>query len=398
MASIQTREVKRKLGSDGHKRKGKVYDVFYDYRNPASGKISRTSKKGFRTREEAVTFKNQKEKEIMQGIVVMNSRMKLGEYLDEWLSTVKFAKATNTFLNYNNVVNNHIKPFIGGLEIRQVESKDIRQLYEKLEKIRKLKPGTIIQSIKVLSTAFNSAIKQNIIVQNPVKQTSLPSVQKSSVKIYSFVDLVELMRLLEDTDLECPVSLAILTGMRLGEITGLTWKNIDFSSNTIHIVQQIAVNKDGYGFARLKTQNSIRSIKFSDVVNEILIKQKQRQADLKEKIGLGFNKDNLFCTTRDGNMFEPSYFSQKFSRKIKSLEIKKITFHGLRHSYATLMLIEDESIKVVSGLLGHAKIKTTADTYMHLVDKSKEKAAETINEIFKKQEVKKTRLKLIKMV
>ena len=167
MASIRKREIQYKVGRDGNVRKGFAYDVYYSYKNPATGKLKRTSKKGFKTQSEAKAFLIEFESNKIRGTFKANSKLILKDFLGSWLEEKKQSKATGTFVNYNNYVKKHISPYIGGMYISDLLSEDIIKLRAELLKPKHgLKKITINRAIKVLSMALGDAVKQKIISYN----------------------------------------------------------------------------------------------------------------------------------------------------------------------------------------------------------------------------------------
>ncbi len=383
MASIRKREIQYKVGKDGNVRKGFAYDVYYSYKNPATGKLKRTSKKGFKTKEEAKAFLIEFENNKIRGTFRANTKLTVRDYLTTWLEVKKQSKATSTFVNYSNYVRKHISPHIGGICISELLSEDIIRLRKELLKPKYgLKKVTINSVVMVLSMALSDAVKQKIIVYNVARDIDSLKVQKKEVPIYDVQQIKKLLRVMEGSDLECPIALAAFCGLRRGEVLGLKWSDINEESKTMHIRQQVALIDDGFGLKELKTKSSNRIINIPNVVLDILNKQKLRQNTNRLKIGVDYNEHNLVCCDYLGRIMSPGYLSEKFGDNISRYNLPKITFHSLRHSYATIMLNQNAPLKIVSTLLGHARISTTADVYMKVVDEKKMEAAKMIDEVF----------------
>lgn len=177
-----------------------------------------------------------------------------------------------------------------------------------------------------------------------------------------------------------PIILALATGMRRGEILGLRWSRVDFENKSISVFDQL--KKDGEGkwelSPQLKTSTSYRTIDIDDDTIEILKQHKKQQEKDKMKIGPDYLDNNLVCCTSIGDSIKPTYLRTVFYRTIKKSGVKKISFHGLRHTHATLLLQSGVHPKVVQERLGHRSIQTTLDTYSHIIPGIQEIAATSI--------------------
>ena len=189
---------------------------------------------------------------------------------------------------------------------------------------------------------------------------------------------------MHDADWEVPIILAGLCGMRRAEVLGLKWSDINYTEKTIAIHRSVIHSSRGFELSETtKTQSSTRTIAISDEIIDALKRLWKRQDKLVTKDE--YIDSNLINCNPNGTIIMPNNLSRDFNRLLKKLEMKHIRFHDLRHSAASLMLVSDVPMKVISDILGHSSLSITADLYTHVMGASKMDAANKVtNVIFNK--------------
>lgn len=178
------------------------------------------------------------------------------------------------------------------------------------------------------------------------------------------------------------IILAIYTGMRREEILGLEWHDIDFGKQEITIVRASQYTPEkGIYTDDLKTTSSYRTISFPNNIAEILIEYKAWQDEKRDKLGTLWKDSNRIFTQETGEPMHPDTFSGWFSKFIKAKNLPKVTFHGLRHTNASILIANGVDLKTVSSRLGHASVQITTDTYTHLIRKVEREAGNKMEEI-----------------
>jgi integrase len=185
--------------------------------------------------------------------------------------------------------------------------------------------------------------------------------------------------------------LAIYTGMRRGELLGLTWDAIDFDNRVPHVRQSLEVigaGKDrAVRFKAPKTEKSRRDVALTSGAIEVLRSQHAQQSKLRLHLSGPFGDERLvFPDPRTGEPWKPDTFSNEFLRAVKASGLPKVSFHGLRHSYASISLRAGTPLKVVSEMLGHTTTAITADLYTHVLGDLKAQAADRLDKIFERAE------------
>ncbi len=229
--------------------------------------------------------------------------------------------------------------------------------------------------------ALEQAVKDDLIIKNPLKSVTLPRMQKKEIEVLTPEEQKRLNTVCFEHPWGMAVLLTLYTGMRMGEVLGLTWDNVDFENNKIKVVKQLGRLKD-YGkdakaktklFLRneTKTSSSNRTIYIAPVFIDKLKEHKLKQEVESKKWGKGYHNLNMVFCREDGQFIDPGTFRGVYLDTLETAGIGHKTFHALRHTFATRALESNTNIKVVSEILGHASIQITLDTYSHVSEQSK---------------------------
>lgn len=322
--------------------------------------------------------------------------MTFAAFVEEW--KVKYASkqlAPNTYENYVTSLNCHIMPTFGHKRLDQINSLQILNFLDNLDKDGsrsdgkdgKLSSATIQFNYPILRNIFKRAVDWKVIKESPVTNIEKPKVESKKAQVYTEEQVNILMGHLINADEKWKmiITLAITTGMRRGEILALQWDHIDLEKGKIYVQQSLTYTKEkGYIFRQPKTKNSIRTISLSLSVTEQLKQYKLLKN--KEKLRLGDKWDGherfLLFSTWDGKPMYPTSITSWWRKKIREIGLPHITFHELRHTSATLLINQGVHMKTISARLGHSKIGTTMDLYGHALDSADEAAANTFDHFF----------------
>jgi integrase len=387
---IETRIIKKGIDKSGKEKENlKVYDVYYRYKDPSTGIWKQTSKKGFRTKGEAEDFLLKVNTQLNDNSFVKPKKITVREYLKDWIETyVECTLKKSTVSSYKSIVEQHIVPYLGNVELQKLTSSHIDRFYSEKLKNGRLdgKGGLSAKSVlyihRILSEALGHALKKSYINNNPIKNiTTSPKVPKYRAQIYNRDEILSLMQAIKDTDMEPPVVLAALCGLRRGEVLGLRWQDIDLKNKSIRISRQLIALDKGFDYDTPKSETSRRELAIPQIVATVLESHAARQEQIKQLLGNEHEDNGLVNCNNDGTPINPKNFSKKFANILKKYKLKHIRFHDLRHSYASLMLVSGNSLKVTSELLGHSTISLTADTYTHVIDDLKKEAANKIDNV-----------------
>jgi integrase len=321
-----------------------------------------------------------------RGEFVEPSKQTVGEWLSEWLDkSVKPTKRVRTYNTYKSVVIGSLTPAIGSIPLQALKPIDVQQYYAEHAT---LSAATLGLHSAVLSAALKSALRNGHITRNVVSLADgKPRVERRADDVLANVlDVEQARRLLaaaKDAGSRAAAfyALALDSGARLGELCGLKWVDIDLDTGKLSIVRQLVsskLTKDGdVDFGPTKTGKS-RTVDLGGETITLLRAHKKAQAELKLKnrtsyadVGLVFAKEQADLFGEHATLGTPLQMKNigagEFARLIKAADVKRITFHGLRHTSATLLLLAGEPAKVVSERLGHSKISMTLDIYSHVL-------------------------------
>lgn len=238
---------------------------------------------------------------------------------------------------------------------------------------------TIEKSHSIIHASLNAAVKYGMIPSNPDKRTEPPKSKKKEMKYMNKVEVHKFLRVAKENEDRnyALFYLAIVTGMRQGELLGLKWKNVDLENGIITVKQSLKrMIGGGLVISKPKTKSSIRSIRIGTESIDVLNGQmKNLEIEKMNNKDLWQYKDFVFPSTI-GTAMDPSGLVKKFKLSLKEAGLSGIRFHDLRHTSASLMLNNGVDIFVASKRLGHAKPSITLDVYGHLLSSAQNDVAE----------------------
>lgn len=311
------------------------------------------------------------------------TQIKVSEYLTQWLETTRSQITPKTHLRYAELVNYFLIPELGASRLNKLDPADIQKCYNKWETTgRRDKKGgglaarTRLQIHRILRSALKHAIRMRLITHNPADAVIPPRIRKATVATLSVEQSAIMLKTLQASypRLYLPVLLAIATGMRRGEVVALRWKNVDFESKVIRVVESVEQVKDVIRFKAPKTEKT-RAV----MLPEYVLKELKA---LKKEIEPAQN--DLVCCLEGGEPIKPDNLSAEFRTVIRKIPgIPVVRFHDLRHSHATQLLSEGIHPKIAQERLGHSSIKTTLDLYSHLTDTMQSDAVSKLDSAFR---------------
>lgn len=311
------------------------------------------------------------------------AEMLVEDYLPMWLESHKPNISESSYDGYRIMIESRMIPFFKPLhlKLKEVTGDEINDYYVNIRN-NGLKGTTAQRHHAMLHLAFKSAVKRRIISSNPVEQADRP---KSTQFIGSYYNADEIKQLLDGTvndPMHMVILLAAYYGLRRSEAIGVKWSAIDFTANTISIKHKVLQKGDKVsGYDVMKTKSSYRTLPLIPSVMEELKREKERQSEMKRVMGRGYNHnyDEYICVDAVGNIIKPNYVTQHFPVILKQLGLRKIRFHDLRHSCATLQLANGVPMKIIQEWLGHSDMSTTANIYSHVDSESKKLSATAIS-------------------
>lgn len=353
-------------------------------RDPDTGKTVRVQKwlTVTGTKKETEAELNEKINQHNKGHVVEPSKLLLGDWLDRWLETaIRPRQALRTYETYKSLIQCHLKPKLGHYRLEELRPDHLDRYY--LDST--LKPKTLESHHHVLYGALTVAVRYKMIQDNAAaKAMNKPKPLDNPDAIQAQCwDIDEVRPFLAAAEAAGPqpaafYRLALETGMRKGELCGLQWRDLDWETGKITVARQLVKRWPTPIFGTTKHKRT-RTIDLSPGLVALVRKQKRAQAEVRLLAGNAYQDHGLIFAYEQPPFGMPlsanNLGQREFSKLIKAAKVRTITFHGMRHTAATLMLKAEIPVKVVSERLGHKKITITLDCYAHALPSMQKEAA-----------------------
>jgi integrase len=312
-----------------------------------------------------------------------DSNVTVKEFLLEWVDTYCRNKSPTTVNGYKDIINGYLIPEFGRMKLKDLQTLSIQKYYNSLYECSPLsnKPlsAKTVRNIHVLfNSALQRAVQLDILKKNPAQNIELQKCKRYQSDVYDTEELSQLLAVLRGTDLECPIMILIMMGLRRGELLALTFDKIDFLDSTITIDQNtVQVNAQAITKAP-KTESSIRTIDMPYSLTNLLTRERDNYEKRKLEYGKDFHDTNLVVSQPNGEGFKPDSFTQKFKRFLKRHGLRHLRVHDLRHENATLMLKAGVNPKVMQKRLGHSNYSTTMDIYSKVLAETERDAVKLL--------------------
>ena len=326
-------------------------------------------------KKDAEKFLTEKLRELDTGMFIDIISITVSDYFKYWVEECCIPnQSPTTYESYQKNINLHINPIIGDIKLKDLLPLHLQTLYSNRLKFG-LSKTTVLYLHRIIHSALEQAMKWQLIPRNIADNVEPPKRNKFVAQVLDSSQITELIKIAKETDIYIPIMIAISTGMRRGEILGLTWDNVDFNNNTIKIIKALYNTKNGLVFLEPKTIKSKRIINIPPTLCNILKEHKQKQEFLKNALQNEYKDNNLVCCIENGSPFNPDSFTPKFRKLLDSSNLPKIRFHDLRHSHASLLLSQGVQPKFISERLGHSNINITMDLYSHIYEATNKEIA-----------------------
>ncbi len=314
-----------------------------------------------------------------RGEYVEPSKITVAEFVrarvDQWEAAGDIT--ARTAKRYRQLVENQIAPHLGLKLLQKLTRLDVEGWHTAL-RTDGLAPRTIGHAHRVLGKALRDAERDDLVTRNVCKLQAAPRVGESEMAIVR--DVPGFIAKLHGFRLYVAALVALLTGMRLGEVLALRWCRIDLDRKRLEVREALEPAKGGVKFKLPKTKAGRRDITLPDILVGALREYRREQLELRMQLGLGrLPDDALLFTQLDGNPFNPSNISSDWGTFAEQIGMPEITFHGLRHTHASQLISRGVDIVTISKRLGHAKPSVTLAIYAHMFTSDDSKAAAAIN-------------------
>lgn len=311
--------------------------------------------------------------------------MLFSDFMLNWLEIIRPTVALATYSAYSTTVKNIIVPYFKKRKITlsQLKPTDIQTFYS--DQLRRVTANSVIHYHANIHKALKYAVKVDLIPANPADKVERPKVGRYVGSFYDTNEVQKLFEAARETHLEIPVFLGAFYGLRRSEVIGLRWDAIDFTNNTFtikHTVTSFSLDGKKVQVAQdtTKTKSSMRTLPLVPAFRERLLALREQQDEHRRVCGRCYNRQYLdyVCVDEMGTLLSPNYLSAAFPKLLEKNGLRRIRFHDLRHSCASLLLANGVPMKQIQEWLGHSDFSTTANIYAHLDYSSKLSSAEAM--------------------
>ena len=368
---------------------GRYYAVL-NYRNAGGQRKTKwialgLPEKGNKRKAEAELARLRAEFEPPKEVGDLSSDMLFADYLLEWLEIAKGRLAVATYSSYAAMIKKPVGPYFRqrNLTLRELEARHLQMFYS--EMLRKVKPNTVIHYHAIIHSALKYAVKTDMLVQNVADKVDRPKKNSFQPVFLSAEEMQKMFEALRGTKLELPVLVAAFYGFRRGEVLGLKWDAIDFERGTISVIRTVTtITLDGKQTEieqqSAKTKSSLRTLPLIGSFREYFLQVKEAQELNRQICGNCYNHeyDGFVFVDELGERMRANYLTSAFPKFLESHGLRRMRFHDLRHSCASLLLANGVPLKHIQEWLGHSDFTTTANIYAHLDYKSKITSAQAM--------------------
>jgi len=368
---------------------GRYYAVL-NYRNAGGQRKTKwislgLPEKGNKRKAEAELARLRAEFEPPKEVGDLSCDMLFADYLLEWLEIAKGRLSVATYSSYAAMIKKPVGPYFRqrNLTLRELEARHLQMFYS--EMLRKVKPNTVIHYHAIIHSALKYAVKTDMLVQNVADKVDRPKKNSFQPVFLSAEEMQKMFEVLRGTKLELPVLVAAFYGFRRGEVLGLKWDAIDFERGTISVIRTVTtITLDGKQTEieqqSAKTKSSLRTLPLIGSFREYFLQVKEAQELNKQICGNCYNYeyDGFVFVDELGERMRVDYLTNAFPKFLESHGLRRMRFHDLRHSCASLLLANDVPLKHIQEWLGHSDFTTTANIYAHLDYKSKITSAQAM--------------------
>ena len=341
--------------------------------------------KGNKRKAEAELARLRAEFEPPKEVGDLSSDMLFADYLLEWLEIAKGRLAVATYSSYAAMIKKPVGPYFRqrNLTLRELEARHLQMFYS--EMLRKVKPNTVIHYHAIIHSALKYAVKTDMLVQNVADKVDRPKKNSFQPVFLSAEEMQKMFEALRGTKLELPVLVAAFYGFRRGEVLGLKWDAIDFERGTISVIRTVTtITVEGKQMEieqqSAKTKSSLRTLPLIGSFREYFLQVKEAQELNKQICGNCYNHeyDGFVFVDELGERMRANYLTSAFPKFLEDHGLRRMRFHDLRHSCASLLLANGVPLKHIQEWLGHSDFTTTANIYAHLDYKSKITSAQAM--------------------
>ncbi|WP_026332568.1 tyrosine-type recombinase/integrase [Deinococcus apachensis] len=330
--------------------------------------------------------------DLHQGTLADTDRMTVADFLNHWVAhKEREGNKPNTVQSYRDTVNRYITPKLGRVKLEKLRPLDVEHM---LTGLRRDGKSTSLQvyALRVLKMALQQAVRWQMLPRNVADAVKPPKMERQEMQVWDRQQVADFLKATEAHPLHAAFYLALMTGMRRGELVGLKWEDVDLDRARLtvrnNLVEVIGAPIEGKTRLKKATTSSVRlevstpkskasrrTIVLSKGTVQKLREQQARQKAWREHAAEAWTEQGFVFTTVTGALVWPSALAKAYTNLVKEAGVPPIRFHDMRHTAASLMISVGIPPKTVSERLGHSDVAFTLRTYTHLYDAQREEAA-----------------------
>jgi integrase len=314
-----------------------------------------------------------------RGRTVVDERLTVRDYLTHWLASVEPTVRPATYRRYADLIRLHVTPQIGATRLAKLAPLDLQRLYaDRLA--AGLSPTTVHHLHQVIHRALKQALRWGMVERNVADLVDAPRRTLPDVTTWDATQAAAFLRAADADELAALWRLALLCGLRRGELLGLMWDDLDLDRGTLSVRRTLSRGKGGtWELGQPKTGSSRRSIALPASCIAALRRHKVRQNAERLRLGAAWQDRGFVFTNASGGPLHVNSLMDRFARLVACAGVPRIRFHDLRHTCATLLLAEGVHPKIVQERLGHSDISMTLNRYSHVTPGMQRQAADILD-------------------
>lgn len=359
------------------------YTVGYD---PETGKQIQKTVSG-KTQKEVAQKIRKITAEIDTGNYIAPCNLTLAEWLDRWQASFNVNVKPSTSYLYQRSIELYINPTLGNIRLSDLDTVTIQNLYNELlspknADVKPLSAKTIKNIHGILHRALQQAITCGHIRTNPTSGCVLPRIEKKEITPLDEEQIASFLKAIQGHPHEFLYKITLFTGLRQGEVLGLTWDCVDFKNGTLTVKQQLCKEQKKGGKYHLSSPKNgkVRVIKLAPSVVAMFRVQRYLQAEKRLSAAELWEEHDLVFSNKVGNFLSYRTVFDCFKRIVTKIGLPNARFHDLRHSYAVAAIMSGDDIKTVQENLGHYSAAFTLDVYGHVTKQMKQASADRMEQ------------------
>jgi integrase len=318
-----------------------------------------------------------------EGIRLSSQKRTLSAYLTMWLAqSVEPSVRPWTYRGYEVVVRVHLLPTLGATELQELTTQQVQELLNR--KVTQGLAAKTVQNIRgVLRAALHEAMRWDLVSRNVAALARAPQSGRKPISPFTPDEARRLLEAAHSDRLGALYSVALAMGLRQGEALGLTWDRVNFEAGNLCVDRQLQRVNGELRLVSLKTHQSRRDLPMPASIADRLKSHRAAQRNERLKAGTNWHETGLVFATPTGTGLDGPNVTKRFQRLLASAGLDRRRFHDLRHSCATLLLVQNVPPRVVMEILGHSQISLTMNTYSHVLPELKRDAAASMDRILR---------------